>query len=219
MAPRSALQTALEVMNRYAIYARVSTRDKGQEVEQQLPVLRQYVVDAGGQLFREFLDEESGGTDKRPAFQAMLLAAHQKKFDVLLFWSLDRFSREGVRKTLNHLHELKTSGVRFTSYTERFLDTTGPMADGVLALIAALANQRLVQISDATKRGLAAKKAKGVKLGRPTLAPEKVEQILKLREQNLSFRAISKETGVPVATIQGYLPRAAKSVKISSPDE
>ena len=47
---------------RAAIYARVSTSDKGQEVEQQLPDLREFVARLGGQVVMEFLDEESGGS-------------------------------------------------------------------------------------------------------------------------------------------------------------
>jgi DNA invertase Pin-like site-specific DNA recombinase len=37
--------------------------------------------------------------------------ASQRKFDLVLFWSLDRFCREGVRETLNHLERLTNYGV------------------------------------------------------------------------------------------------------------
>ena len=39
--------------------------------------------------------------------------ASQRKFDLILFWSLDRFSREGVLETLQHLQRLKASGVQW----------------------------------------------------------------------------------------------------------
>src|SRR5215472_3842284 len=35
----------------------------------------------------------------RPGFAAMLKAAHQRKFDIVVFWALDRLSREGTRAT------------------------------------------------------------------------------------------------------------------------
>lgn len=197
-------------MIRYAIYARVSTREKGQDVEQQVPALREFAERLGGQVVLVFQEEESGGTADRAQFNAMFTAAYQRRFDVLLFWALDRFSREGPTATLKHLEKLRASGVGFKSYTEPFLDTSGPMGEGILALMAALAAQRLVQISTATKRGLEKKRAMGVKLGRPTLAPEKVAHIQELRRQGQSLRAISKETGVPVATVRGYVPKAAQ---------
>ena len=86
-----------------ALYARVSTRDKGQNNDNQLLELRGFAECLGFAVYREYCDQESGGTAERPQFQQLLLDAHQRRFDVVLFWSLDRFSREGVTETLNHL--------------------------------------------------------------------------------------------------------------------
>ena len=194
---------------RYAIYARVSTQDRGQEVDQQLPDLREFVARLGGHIVREFLDEESGGTAKRAGFQAMLQAAHQRRFDVLVFWSLDRFSREGVLPTLQHLEKLRRYNIGFCSYTEPALNTTGPMGDAIIALMAALANQRLVNIRESTKRALALKKAKGVRLGRPAVAGQRIDQARLLRAEGKSLRQISLQVGVPVGTLHHYLRPAA----------
>ena len=54
----------------------------------------------------EYLDKASGKSAERPAFRRMLDAASRKDFDLVLFWSLDRFSREGVLGTLQHLERL-----------------------------------------------------------------------------------------------------------------
>jgi DNA invertase Pin-like site-specific DNA recombinase len=43
--------------------------------------------------------DESGGKADRLQFKAMMTDAAQREFDVLLFWALDRFSREGVYQT------------------------------------------------------------------------------------------------------------------------
>ena len=193
---------------RYAIYVRVSTSDKGQEVQQQLPDLREFVARLGGRIVLEFLDEESGGTEKRAGFQAMLKAAHQRRFDVLVFWSLDRFSREGVLPTLQHLEKLRLYNIGFCSYTEPALNTTGPMGDAIIALMAALANQRLVSIRESTKRALAQKKAKGVRLGRPAVAEERINQARLMRAEGKSFRQISTLVGVPAGTLHHYLRQA-----------
>jgi hypothetical protein len=54
---------------------------------------------------KEYEDHESGGTADRPQFQAMMAAAAQRQFDLVLFWSLDRFTREVRCKTLQHLNK------------------------------------------------------------------------------------------------------------------
>ena len=81
--------------------------------------------------------------------------AHQRKFEVLVFWALDRFSRQGTRTTINYLHELESYGVGFVSYTERYLDSTGIFRDALIGLLAALANQERIRLSDRVKPGMA----------------------------------------------------------------
>src|SRR6266852_5751340 len=84
---------------RCCLYGRVSTKDKGQEVENQLRQLREFSSSQGWAVYREFVDHETGSTNDRTSFQAMFKDASQRKFDVLLFWALDRLSREGVLET------------------------------------------------------------------------------------------------------------------------
>src|SRR5882762_8118145 len=84
------------VATRIAIYARVSTKDKGQETANQLSQLREFAAKQGWTIYGEFVDHESGGKSDRAEFQAMFQHASQRKFDLLLFWALDRLSREGV---------------------------------------------------------------------------------------------------------------------------
>jgi DNA invertase Pin-like site-specific DNA recombinase len=68
-----------------------------------------------------YTDQESGGKADRTAFKHLLLEAYQKKFDLVVFWRLDRFSREGALATLRYLKELKDHGVNYKSYTEPYL--------------------------------------------------------------------------------------------------
>ena len=77
-----------------AIYARVST-DK-QDNANQLEQLREFASKQGWEIVTEYKDTASGsGRRMRPQFDAVMLAASQRKFDLLLFWALDRLSREG----------------------------------------------------------------------------------------------------------------------------
>src|SRR5271156_1205654 len=106
-----------------AIYARVST-DK-QDTENQLVQLREFAAMQGWKVTREYTDYESGSKSDRAEFQQMFADASRRKFDLVLFWALDRLSREGVLETLQHLNRLTSYGVGFRSYTEQFFDSCG----------------------------------------------------------------------------------------------
>jgi DNA invertase Pin-like site-specific DNA recombinase len=159
----------------------------------------------GYTVHREYCDHESGGTAERPAFQQLLLQAHQRRFDVVLFWSLDPFSREGVTETLNHLQCLTAAGVPFKSFTEPYLDSTGVFKEALIAILAAIAKQERVRLSERIKAGQA-RSAK--KPGRPALAATTVAELRRLRGEGLSFQRIRAATGVPVATMHKHLSLA-----------
>jgi DNA invertase Pin-like site-specific DNA recombinase len=148
-----------------ALYARVSTKDKGQDVENQLAQLRRY---AAGQEWEtvEFIDHESGKRASRAEFQRMLECASRREFKVVLVWALDRFTREGVAETFIHIKRLLSFGVQFESYTEAHFRTTGPAGELMLAIAAWIAKQESIRISERTKAGLATRRAKGFALGR-----------------------------------------------------
>ena len=119
---------------RVALYARVSTKDKNQDHENQLLELREFVTrkaSDGWVLAQEYTDKASAKTADRPAFRKMFDAASRKEFDLVLFWSLDRFSREGVLGTLQHLQKLTGNGVDWFSYREEYLRSMGPFRDAV----------------------------------------------------------------------------------------
>jgi DNA invertase Pin-like site-specific DNA recombinase len=75
---------------RIVLCARVSTKDKGQDTENQLAQLREFAAKQDWTIVHEYVDHVSGKTaEKRPQFQAMLAAASRREFDLVLFWSLD----------------------------------------------------------------------------------------------------------------------------------
>src|SRR5689334_23204942 len=113
-----AMKQRVASIERVALYARVSTKDGRQDTENQLIALREYAAKQGWKISAEYVDRETGGTSKRPHFQRMFADARARKFDLVLFWSLDRLSREGVLATLNHLERLTATGVNWRSYTE-----------------------------------------------------------------------------------------------------
>jgi DNA invertase Pin-like site-specific DNA recombinase len=192
---------------RVALYARVSTRDRGQEYENQLRELRAFVKrkrSDGWRITGEYIDKASGKTADRPAFKKLFEDASRKHFDLVLFWSLDRFSREGVLETLQHLQRLTNNGVDWFSYQEEYLRSTGAFRDAVLATLAAIAKQERVRISERVQAGLRRARAQGKKLGRPRAAV-RAERVVALRKRGLSIRQIAAETGVSAMTVQRLL--------------
>jgi|SRR5215472_13959636 len=91
---------------RVAIYARVST-DK-QDTDNQLLQLRDFAAKQGWEITAEYVDNAvTGKTAEHVELQRMFADASRRKFDMLLFWALDRLSREGVLETLQHLRQLE----------------------------------------------------------------------------------------------------------------
>ena len=182
------------------IYGRVSTRDK-QEVENQLVQLREFAVKQGWQIIGEYVDRETGATSDREQFQAMFADAGRRKFDLLLFWSLDRLSREGVLETLQHLNRLTACGVGYKSYTEQYLDSCGIFKDAVIGILAVIAKQERVRLSERTRAGIAIARSKGRLLGRPRLKV-RLSEIASLKARGLSQRAIGRELGISEGSVR-----------------
>lgn len=61
------------------------------------------------------------GEKDRPPFKTMMDSASRREFDNVFVWSLDRFSRDGIGKTFDHLRRLGSYGVKFRSYSESLL--------------------------------------------------------------------------------------------------
>ena len=71
---------------RVAVYSRVSTRDKGQDTENQMRQLREFCQRQGYVIAREYVDHASGKRSDREAFVEMFSAASRHEFDVVIFW-------------------------------------------------------------------------------------------------------------------------------------
>lgn len=181
-----------------AIYARVSTKDKGQDTENQLRQLREFCRKQGWHIVNEYVDRASGKRNDREQFQAMFDAASRREFDCVLFWSLDRFSREGTLETLTHLQRLTRYGLAFKSYTEQYLDGTGDFREAIIGILAALAKQERVRLSERVQAGLERAKAQGRVGGRPKVnrdTDKDAVAIRRLRDEGQSYGEIAEELG------------------------
>src|SRR5438876_610984 len=191
-----------------AIYARTSTRDRGQDFTNQLLALREFAAKQGWHVHQEYVDQVTGSTDERPAFQRMVQDASQRRFDVLLFWSLDRLSREGVLETLQHLQRLTSYAVAWRSFTEQYLDSTGIFREAVIGILAAIAKQERVRLAERTRAGLERVRREGKTLGRPA-AKADTATIRRMRDKGKSWSEIARKTGLSRGTCQKVCRGAA----------
>lgn len=183
-----------------AIYSRVSTKDKGQDTENQLRQLREFCSKQGFEIAREYVDNASGKRSDRDAFREMFAAASRREFDTVLFWALDRFSREGVFDTLQHLQRLTSYGVGYRSYTEQYLDSCGMFRDAVIGILAAVAKQERVRLSERTVAGLERARAHGRIGGRPRVICDS-QKVLELRSAGKSLGQIAAELDLSKTTV------------------
>jgi DNA invertase Pin-like site-specific DNA recombinase len=196
--------TAVIMKTKVALYARVSTKDKGQDHENQLRQLREFAKTQGWDVVHEYVDKASGKRGDREQFQKMFVSASKREFDVLLFWSLDRLSREGTVETLNHLQRLTGYGVNYRSFTEQYLDSTGIFKEAVIGILAAVAKQERVRLSERTIAGLQRARAQGRVGGRPKLEddPAMMRTFQQLRKAKTSVRGIAAQMGISATSVQ-----------------
>src|SRR5256885_5016264 len=145
--------------NRVAAYLRVSTSE--QIPDNQRPGVEALCRDRGYTVVRWYEETVSGAAKRRPVFEQMLADARSRKFDGLVVWSVDRFSRGGAGSCFAALGQIDAAGVDFISVKESYLDTSGPFRDVLLAFAATVARMERDRLIERTKAGLARARAQG----------------------------------------------------------
>lgn len=195
---------------RVAIYARVSTQNGRQETDNQLAQIRAYCERQGYEVYREYVENESGrkGRRERSEFAEMFRDAEKRRFELLLFWSLDRFSREGIRKTIHYLQHLDSLGVHFKSHTEPYLDTDNELVSHILlGVLSYFAELEAKKVSERTKAGLERARVSGKTLGRPDGFERWGGELSRMKAEGYSQGAMSRQTGLSYNTVKKYLKR------------
>jgi DNA invertase Pin-like site-specific DNA recombinase len=188
---------------RAAIYVRVSLDDGRQTVQNQQQQLMEFCQRINWEVVAEFQDHKSGKSLERPGFKKMMESASKRDFDVLVFWDLSRLSRGGVMEVLTVLKQLTAWGVAYRSLQEAYLDSLGPFADVVVALLASIAKLEREKIRDRTLAGLARARKAGRVGGRPKAEDDfkLVERVRSLKGQGRSIRAIAGELEISPTTV------------------
>ena len=191
---------------RVAIYCRVSTKDKGQDTANQLRQLKAFAAQQNWTVVRVYEETASGrkGESGREALREVFKEAAKRRWDLLLFWSLDRLSREGAFQTMKYLNRLTEFGIGYRSYCEEYINTTGIFGDVLIALLSTLGKQEAIRASERTKAGLERARAQGRTGGRPR-ASITTEQVRLLHEAGKSLNIIAAELGVGKSTVHRLL--------------
>jgi len=182
-----------------ALYARVSTLDKGQDPQMQLRELREYCQRRGWTVTGEFVDVGvSGSKDSRPELNRLMVEANQRKFDTVVVWRFDRFARS-VSHLLRALETFKSQGIEFISYSEQ-MDTSTPTGKMIFTVLGAVAELERSLIIERVRAGVRNARAKGKRLGRPTVSVDRA-RIASMRSGGASWRVISTELGISLGTL------------------
>lgn len=194
---------------RVALYARVSTKDKGQTTLNQVQQLETFAAAQGWQVVQVYQEEASGrkGERDRDALRQVFIDATKRKWDLLLFWSIDRLTREGAYATMRYLTRLTELGVAYRSYCEEYINSTGIFADVLISLLATLAKQEALRLSERTKAGLERARRQGRVGGRPRAAVN-VEQVVRLHRSGKSLNAIAREVGSNKSVVHRLIQQA-----------
>ena len=179
-------------------YARVSTKD--QSLDLQIDALRKEGCE---EVFSEKL---SGRTENKPKLNSLL--SKLRKDDVIMVYSLDRLGRTS-KELISLLSDLKEKGIQFKSLQEGIFDTTSAMGEAIFQIIAILKAMEVQVLSERTRHGLEAARARGRRGGRPkgSYDKNKAAAAVTLYKRELPISDITNSLKISRSTLYQYLRR------------
>ena len=180
-------------------YVRFSTHE--QTLDLQIDQMRL----AGCEPDHIYFDTVSGSSPglERPGLSQAL--AYARTSDQLVIWRLDRMGRS-LRDLIDQVANLELHGIKLVSLQES-IDTLTPAGKALVQMCGVMAEFQRNLISERTKAGLAAARARSRKGGRkPKLSPEQLDRAANLMRANqLTVREIARLSGVTPNTLYCYL--------------
>ena len=188
---------------RVALYARVSTADKGQDPEVQLRQLRDEAARRGWPVVAEHIDiGVSGTTRRRQGLDELMVGARAGRYDVVMVWRLDRYARS-LTHLVTALEEFSALGIDFVCVSNP-IDTTTPEGKAMFGMTAVFAEYEREIIRARILAGVAKAKAAGKHCGRPRKEVDISEARLLLGE-GFSQRQVAKKLNLSRRLLQRRL--------------
>ncbi len=192
-------------MKRIALYARVST-DK-QTCENQLQELRTIAERMNYTIVAEFVDNGISGMktrQNRPALDQLMKSSTQRKFDMVMCWSIDRLGRslQNLVEILNELQALKID----LFFLQQGMDTSTPSGRMIFSIFGAIGEFERNLIRERVIAGQKRAVANGVKIGRPSKMNDGLRSVIQLlREKGMGIKQIARELKVGIGTVYSVI--------------
>jgi len=191
---------------RAALYARVSTSGRGQDVNLQLDELRQVAAQRGWQVTEYVDDGVSGAKASRPALDKFVDDARAGRIDVLVVWKLDRLARS-LSHLLDIASSLRTWGVDLVSVRDAHVDSTSAGGRFTLQILGAVSELERELIRERVVSGVRRAQANGKHCGRPKVQLDLRPAVAMLREGH-GLKSIASALGVSRSTLRRRLAEA-----------
>jgi DNA invertase Pin-like site-specific DNA recombinase len=184
-------------MTRAAIYLRVSTRE--QNTENQARELLEVAARMGHEVVGVYEDRGISGAKGRggrPEFDRLLRDATQRKFDVVMAWSVDRLGRS-LQDLVAFLSEIQALGIDLYLHRQQ-LDTSTPAGRAMFGMLGVFASFEREMIAERVRAGMTRARANGTVFGRPRIDHALERRIARAHG---SVREIAKRYGIGVGTV------------------
>lgn len=180
------------------LYARVSTDDKGQDPETQIDIIRDIAIKRGYEIEGEYMDFKSGKDANRPQWKILMEKIEREEIDGIMALRLDRVMRS-VKHLCDTISIIKKHHAKLI-FSDMEFDPDNPNSQLTINILGAIAEWEREIISTRTREGMQHRIAKGQKFGKAQRELP-VHRIALMRMNNMGWKAIAQELGIPKTTI------------------
>jgi len=210
-------EVKLQGKPKVAIYVRVSTEEQAKEgisIDAQTDKCKSFCDARGWQVFKIYKDAGfSAGTLNRPALELLMRDAEEKRFNIILVYKIDRFSRK-LKDLISVLEDLKDKNINFTSVTEQ-IDTTSAMGEAFFQIIGVfaqlergmvkerveLAFDRKINLGEALYRAPFGYAYANKKLVIHEENSKKIKQIFDMWAAGIDYKEIAQKFDISISTL------------------
>lgn len=178
-------------------YARVSTED--QNLNRQTDQLKEYGC-------KRIFEEKISGIKTTNRIQLEKMIEQIREGDTIVVTDLTRLSRS-TKELFRLIDVIEKKGANIKSIKENWVDTTTPQGKFMFTIFAGISQFERDLISQRTKEGLSAARARGRKGGRPkTYSKAKIELAIKMYDsKEYSISEITDATGISKTSLYRFI--------------